>query len=191
MLLALEDIHTDLIYNVGWNRTGSLLVTTCKDKKVRVIDPRKQQVVAVSDPRRVPPPSHHRVPIPCLPDPTNRPHPRVSVFGFNPLTTGAGERQTARRRPPHPCHLRGRWQDLHHRLQQDERAPAGPLGPGTRRRLPPGQRRPGDPAEPGMLSGHSCALTASRTPREQDSAVVLGDRSGPPPAIFTPSSAPC
>ncbi|XP_075296461.1 coronin-6 isoform X2 [Opisthocomus hoazin] len=46
MLLALEDIHTDLIYNVGWNRTGSLLVTTCKDKKVRVIDPRKQQVVA-------------------------------------------------------------------------------------------------------------------------------------------------
>ncbi|XP_075296462.1 coronin-6 isoform X3 [Opisthocomus hoazin] len=49
MLLALEDIHTDLIYNVGWNRTGSLLVTTCKDKKVRVIDPRKQQVVAEKD----------------------------------------------------------------------------------------------------------------------------------------------
>ncbi|NWX17629.1 CORO6 protein, partial [Aegotheles bennettii] len=50
MLLALEDMHTDLIYNVGWNRNGSLLVTTCKDKKVRVIDPRKQQVVAVSVP---------------------------------------------------------------------------------------------------------------------------------------------
>ncbi|XP_040543237.1 coronin-6 isoform X4 [Gallus gallus] len=46
MLLALEDMHTDLIYNVGWNRNGSLLVTTCKDKKVRVIDPRKQTVVA-------------------------------------------------------------------------------------------------------------------------------------------------
>ncbi|XP_037229054.1 coronin-6 isoform X3 [Falco rusticolus] len=46
MLLALDDIHTDLIYNVGWNRNGSLLVTTCKDKKVRIIDPRKQQVVA-------------------------------------------------------------------------------------------------------------------------------------------------
>ncbi|NXJ95398.1 CORO6 protein, partial [Corythaixoides concolor] len=46
MLLALEDMHTDLIYNVGWNRNGSLLVTTCKDKRVRVIDPRKQQVVA-------------------------------------------------------------------------------------------------------------------------------------------------
>ncbi|XP_075374225.1 coronin-6 isoform X3 [Mycteria americana] len=46
MLLVLEDMHTDLIYNVGWNRNGSLLVTTCKDKKVRVIDPRKQQVLA-------------------------------------------------------------------------------------------------------------------------------------------------
>ncbi|KAM7088358.1 coronin-6 isoform X2 [Ciconia boyciana] len=45
-LLVLEDMHTDLIYNVGWNRNGSLLVTTCKDKKVRVIDPRKQQVLA-------------------------------------------------------------------------------------------------------------------------------------------------
>ncbi|NWX05313.1 CORO6 protein, partial [Caloenas nicobarica] len=49
MLLALEDMHADLIYNVGWNRNGSLLVTTCKDKKVRVIDPRKQQIVAEKD----------------------------------------------------------------------------------------------------------------------------------------------
>ncbi|NWT93632.1 CORO6 protein, partial [Urocynchramus pylzowi] len=46
MLLALDDMHTDLIYNVGWNRNGSLLVTTCKDKKVRVIDPRKQRIIA-------------------------------------------------------------------------------------------------------------------------------------------------
>ncbi|NXD81584.1 CORO6 protein, partial [Halcyon senegalensis] len=46
MLLVLDDMHTDLIYNVGWNRNGSLLVTTCKDKRVRIIDPRKQQVVA-------------------------------------------------------------------------------------------------------------------------------------------------
>ncbi|NWI67710.1 CORO6 protein, partial [Todus mexicanus] len=45
-LLVLDDMHTDLIYNVGWNRNGSLLVTTCKDKKVRIIDPRKQQIVA-------------------------------------------------------------------------------------------------------------------------------------------------
>ncbi|KAM6402847.1 coronin-6 isoform 1-T1 [Rhynochetos jubatus] len=46
MLLVLEDIHTDLIYTAGWNRNGSLLVTTCKDKTVRVIDPRKRRVVA-------------------------------------------------------------------------------------------------------------------------------------------------
>ncbi|XP_019366789.1 PREDICTED: coronin-6 isoform X1 [Gavialis gangeticus] len=46
MLLRLDEVHTDLIYNACWNRNGSLLVTTCKDKHVRVIDPRKQQVVA-------------------------------------------------------------------------------------------------------------------------------------------------
>ncbi|XP_064425181.1 coronin-6 isoform X2 [Latimeria chalumnae] len=40
------DKHSDLVYNVCWNRNGSLICTTCKDKKVRVIDPRKQQVVA-------------------------------------------------------------------------------------------------------------------------------------------------
>lgn len=78
MLLALDDMHTDLIYNVGWNRNGSLLVTTCKDKKVRVIDPRKQQIIAVSAPL-CPPSSHRGVPPQCLPDPTN-PAPRVSVF---------------------------------------------------------------------------------------------------------------
>lgn len=78
-LLVLEDMHTDLIYNVGWNRNGSLLVTTCKDKKVRVIDPRKQQIVAVSAPSVSPTPSHRGVPPLCLPDPTNRPHPRASL----------------------------------------------------------------------------------------------------------------
>uniref|UniRef100_A0A8C4S9H7 Coronin n=1 Tax=Erpetoichthys calabaricus TaxID=27687 RepID=A0A8C4S9H7_ERPCA len=41
------DNHPDLIYNVSWNRNGSLFCTTCKDKKVRVIDPRKQEIVAV------------------------------------------------------------------------------------------------------------------------------------------------
>lgn len=77
MLLALDDMHTDLIYNVGWNRNGSLLVTTCKDKKVRVIDPRKQQIIAVSDPAVSPCPTSGCPQ--CLPDPTN-PAPRVSVF---------------------------------------------------------------------------------------------------------------
>lgn len=65
MLLALDDMHTDLIYNVGWNRNGSLLVTTCKDKKVRVIDPRKQQIIAVSAPA-VPPIPPRGPPSACL-----------------------------------------------------------------------------------------------------------------------------
>ncbi|XP_030041906.1 coronin-6 isoform X1 [Microcaecilia unicolor] len=45
-LIVLEAIHTDVIYNVCWNYNGSLITTTCKDKKVRVIDPRKKLVVA-------------------------------------------------------------------------------------------------------------------------------------------------
>ncbi|XP_008118542.1 coronin-6 isoform X3 [Anolis carolinensis] len=45
-LLTLDDLHTDLIYNVCWNYNGSLFVTTCKDKHLRIIDPRKRLVVA-------------------------------------------------------------------------------------------------------------------------------------------------
>ncbi|XP_069082358.1 coronin-6 isoform X2 [Pleurodeles waltl] len=45
-LITLDDVHPDLIYNVCWNHNGSLICTTCKDKKIRIIDPRKQQVVA-------------------------------------------------------------------------------------------------------------------------------------------------
>lgn len=46
-LINLEDMHPDVIYSVSWSRNGSLLCTACKDKKVRVIDPRKSKVVAV------------------------------------------------------------------------------------------------------------------------------------------------
>ncbi|XP_078404135.1 coronin-6-like isoform X3 [Cetorhinus maximus] len=45
-LITLDDLHSDLIYNVCWNRNGSLICTTCKDKKVRVIDPREQRIIA-------------------------------------------------------------------------------------------------------------------------------------------------
>ncbi|XP_044539451.1 coronin-6-like [Gracilinanus agilis] len=48
MLLSLDDMHPDVIHSVCWNSNGSLLSTTCKDKTLRVIDPRKGQVVAVS-----------------------------------------------------------------------------------------------------------------------------------------------
>ncbi|XP_053313012.1 coronin-6 isoform X1 [Spea bombifrons] len=45
-LISLDELHSDLIYSVCWNYNGSLITTTCKDKKVRVIDPRKQGIVA-------------------------------------------------------------------------------------------------------------------------------------------------
>lgn len=46
-LINLEDMHPDVIFSVSWSRNGSLLCTACKDKKVRVIDPRKKKIVAV------------------------------------------------------------------------------------------------------------------------------------------------
>uniref|UniRef100_A0A452U1K9 Coronin n=1 Tax=Ursus maritimus TaxID=29073 RepID=A0A452U1K9_URSMA len=46
VLLSLDDVHPDVIHSVCWNSNGSLLATTCKDKTLRIIDPRKGQVVA-------------------------------------------------------------------------------------------------------------------------------------------------
>ncbi|XP_068623281.1 coronin-6 isoform X2 [Battus philenor] len=40
------DCHPDLIYSACWNWTGSKLLTTCRDKKIRIIDPRKGEVEA-------------------------------------------------------------------------------------------------------------------------------------------------
>ncbi|XP_069727095.1 coronin-1C isoform X1 [Phaenicophaeus curvirostris] len=48
-LINLDDMHVDMIYNVSWNRNGSLICTASKDKKVRVIDPRKQEIIAEKD----------------------------------------------------------------------------------------------------------------------------------------------
>eukprot|EP00043_Microstomoeca_roanoka_P029542 m.22216 g.22216 ORF g.22216 m.22216 type:complete len:524 (+) comp9272_c0_seq1:45-1616(+) len=41
--------HTDTIYSMSFNWDGSLLATTCKDKKLRVIDPRANKVVQEAD----------------------------------------------------------------------------------------------------------------------------------------------
>lgn len=38
------DCHPDLIYSACWDWNGSKLVTTCKDKKIRLIDPRTGEV---------------------------------------------------------------------------------------------------------------------------------------------------
>jgi coronin-1B/1C/6 len=34
------DCHPDIVYSASWNWDGSQLLTTCKDKKMRLIDPR-------------------------------------------------------------------------------------------------------------------------------------------------------
>ncbi|XP_026066629.1 coronin-1C-like isoform X1 [Carassius auratus] len=48
-MITLEDMHPDIIFSVCWNRNGSLICTACKDKKVRVIDPRKEEIIAEKD----------------------------------------------------------------------------------------------------------------------------------------------
>lgn len=49
ILFEVDDMHTDLIYSISWNYNGSSLATTCKDKKLRVIDPRTRQLISVSN----------------------------------------------------------------------------------------------------------------------------------------------
>uniref|UniRef100_A0A8C3LCM5 Coronin n=1 Tax=Chrysolophus pictus TaxID=9089 RepID=A0A8C3LCM5_CHRPC len=44
-LYRLEGMHPDLIYSVSWSRDGSRFCTACKDKSVRVIDPRRGTVL--------------------------------------------------------------------------------------------------------------------------------------------------
>ncbi|XP_017351661.1 coronin-1C-A isoform X3 [Ictalurus punctatus] len=48
-LITLDDMHPDMIFSVCWNRNGSLICTACKDKKVRIIDPRKAKITAEKD----------------------------------------------------------------------------------------------------------------------------------------------
>lgn len=48
-MISLDDTHPDVIFSVSWSRNGSLLCTACKDKKVRIIDPRKKKIVVVSE----------------------------------------------------------------------------------------------------------------------------------------------
>ncbi|XP_035040100.2 uncharacterized protein LOC118125528 isoform X1 [Hippoglossus stenolepis] len=48
-MINLEDMHPEVIFSVSWNRNGSLICTACKDKKVRVIDPRKKKIVTEKD----------------------------------------------------------------------------------------------------------------------------------------------
>ncbi|XP_029672141.1 coronin-2B-like isoform X2 [Formica exsecta] len=44
--VSVIDRHPDVIYSISLNRDGSLLATTCKDKKLRVFEPRSGIVVS-------------------------------------------------------------------------------------------------------------------------------------------------
>nr|XP_005290238.1 coronin-1A [Chrysemys picta bellii] len=45
-LVELRDLHPDTIYSVAWSRDGSRLCTSCRDRRVRVIEPRSGRVLA-------------------------------------------------------------------------------------------------------------------------------------------------
>lgn len=45
--VKMVDCHTDVILCMSFNTDGSLLTTTCKDKKLRVIEPRSGRVLQV------------------------------------------------------------------------------------------------------------------------------------------------
>ncbi|TSK82227.1 Coronin-1B [Bagarius yarrelli] len=49
LVYELSDVHPDQIYSVCWNREGSIICTTCKDKALRVIDPRRGTVLKVRE----------------------------------------------------------------------------------------------------------------------------------------------
>ena len=40
------DCHTQLVQSLDWNYNGNLMTTTCKDKKLRIIDARTGKVAA-------------------------------------------------------------------------------------------------------------------------------------------------
>lgn len=42
------DCHQDVILSMSFNTNGSLLATTCKDRKIRILDPRAGTVLQVS-----------------------------------------------------------------------------------------------------------------------------------------------
>ncbi|TSQ24000.1 Coronin-1B [Bagarius yarrelli] len=48
-VVRLDSVHTDLIYSACWNNNGSKILTSCKDKKLRVLDPRKGTVITETD----------------------------------------------------------------------------------------------------------------------------------------------
>ena len=47
-LFVLDGFHEDTIYSMCWSYDGSVIATTCKDKKLRLFDVRAKELLAVS-----------------------------------------------------------------------------------------------------------------------------------------------
>ncbi|KAJ8347382.1 hypothetical protein SKAU_G00287830 [Synaphobranchus kaupii] len=45
-MVRIDTVHSDMIYSVCWNMDGSRMLTSCKDKKLRILDPRKGTVIS-------------------------------------------------------------------------------------------------------------------------------------------------
>jgi len=43
-VLSVDGQHADIIQSADWNRNGSLIATSSKDKKIRVVDPRQRKI---------------------------------------------------------------------------------------------------------------------------------------------------
>lgn len=121
-MINLEDMHPDVIFSVSWSRNGSLLCTACKDKKVRVIDPRKKKIVRVR--KRC-----NGFWLDCLTG-------NISLITAKQDTNEAsltrlllflGEGQSPRRSSADESDLSSRWKYFHHWVQPHERAPASPV----------------------------------------------------------------
>lgn len=46
-LMQTIDLHTDVVYSLSLNRDGSRMVTTCRDKRLRIIDPLSGKLLQV------------------------------------------------------------------------------------------------------------------------------------------------
>ncbi|KAG7272675.1 hypothetical protein CRUP_008503 [Coryphaenoides rupestris] len=51
-VVRMDSLHTDIIYSACWNRDGTQILTSCKDKTLRILDPRKGTVITVGPPLR-------------------------------------------------------------------------------------------------------------------------------------------
>lgn len=65
------DGHTDIVQSVDWNYNGSQIASTCKDKKLRVFDPRTQSIAVCPS-----------ILISLFPSSSLHLHPRIPFFRY-------------------------------------------------------------------------------------------------------------